>query len=267
MKVGDFYAYHLFTRKEQYSILHLSSRLFQQWCVEMYVKIELQRLRFIKLHQATLRADLYRGVIDAFFHDGNLGKVERFVLLPPSFTGGEKHMRKQYYDSMAIVRGVGKPNLFITITCNPEWNEIKEAIPDCPDLVTRAFKLKLNAIKDDIVKKKIFGNVWPLTYVIEFQKRGLPHAYMTVKLTEEPSPKRPENYDKFVCAELPDPNLHPQLYETISKNMMHGPCGLLNPKAPCMKDSVCSKGYLKISDQTQHLTIVVTLDIEGVIKG
>ncbi|OWY91697.1 putative membrane protein, partial [Phytophthora megakarya] len=168
-----------------------------------------------------------------------LGEVGRFVLFPPSFTGGERYIRKQYYDSIAIVREVGKPDLFITITCNPEWPEIKEAMlqgqrsPDRSDLVTRAFKLKLDAIKDDIVKSKIFGKMRALTYVIEFQKRGLPHAYMTVKLTEESNPKRPEDYDKFVCAELPDPILHPQLYETISKNMMHGPCGVLNPKAPC----------------------------------
>ncbi|OWZ14707.1 LOW QUALITY PROTEIN: Helitron helicase [Phytophthora megakarya] len=129
--------------------------------------------------------------------------------------------------------------------------------PDRPDVyvVTRAFKLKLNVMKDDIVKNKIFGKVRALTYVIEFQKRGLPHAHMTVKLTEESSPKRPENYDKVLASR---PELYPQLYETISKNMMDGPYGLLNPKAP---------GTLKISDQTQHLTIVVTLDIEGVIKG
>ncbi|OWZ07987.1 Helitron helicase [Phytophthora megakarya] len=175
MKVRDFYAYQLFRRKVQYTILHLSSRSFQQWCVEMYVQLELQRLRFIKLHPATLRADLYRGVIDAVLQYGNLGEVGRFVLLPPNFTGGERYMRKQYYDSMTI---------------------------------------------DDIAKDEILGKVQALAYMIEFQKRGLPHAHMTVKRTEESSPKRSEDYNKYMCAELPDPNLHPRLYETISKNMM-----------------------------------------------
>ncbi|OWZ02814.1 Helitron helicase [Phytophthora megakarya] len=226
MKVRDVYAYQLFTCKDQYSILHLSSRLFQQWCVEMYVKIELQHLRFIELHQATLRSDLYRGLIDAVLHDGNLGEIGRFVLLLLSFTRGERYIRKQYYDSIAI-----------------EAILQGQRSPHRPDLVTRAFKLKLDAIKDVIVKNKIFGKVRALTYVIEFQKRGRPRAHMTIKLTDESSPKRPEDYDKFVCAELPDPNLHTHLYEMISNNMMHGPCDVLNPKAPCMKDGVCSKGY------------------------
>ncbi|OWZ14706.1 Helitron helicase [Phytophthora megakarya] len=95
MKVRDFYAYQLSTRKDQYYILHLSSRLFQQWCVEMYAKIELQRLRFIK--QVTPSDTTGRFLSSS--SRWNLGEVGRSVLLPPSFTGGEKYMRKQYYDS------------------------------------------------------------------------------------------------------------------------------------------------------------------------
>ncbi|OWY93843.1 Helitron helicase [Phytophthora megakarya] len=122
-------------------------------------------------------------MIDAVLHNGNLGEVDRLVLLPPSFTGGERYMRKQYYDSMTI------PDLFITITYNPEWLEIKEAMfPDRPDLIARAVKLKLNAIKDDIIKDEIFEKERALTHVIEFQKRGLPYAHMTVKLTFHTTP-------------------------------------------------------------------------------
>ena len=58
---------------------------------------------------------------------------------------------------MAIVRHYGKPDLFITITCNPEWPEIREALAsngqqagDRPDLVTRVFSEKVKAIMTDL---------------------------------------------------------------------------------------------------------------------
>lgn len=36
---------------------------------------------------------------------------------------------------------------------------------------------------------------------------------------------------------------HPTLYEYVARHMMHGPCGLLNANAPCMRDGTCSKGF------------------------
>ena len=35
-------------------------------------------------------------------------------------------MNENYQDAMAIVRKFGKPDLFITMTCNPHWKEITE---------------------------------------------------------------------------------------------------------------------------------------------
>ena len=35
-------------------------------------------------------------------------------------------MVQKYQDAMAIVRKYGKPDLFITFTCNPNWAEICE---------------------------------------------------------------------------------------------------------------------------------------------
>ena len=64
-------------------------------------------------------------------------------------------------------------------------------------------------------------------------------------LASEDKPKTPEDFDKIVCAEIPDKNLQPLLYETVSKNMVHGPCGNLNPKSQCMENGKCSKHYHK----------------------
>ena len=97
-------------------------------------------------------------------------------------------MHKLYQDGMAIVRAAGKPDLFITVTCNPNWPEIKEALlpeqiaQDRPDLISHIFNMKLKAILNDILKEKIFGKVLAYLYTIEFQKRGLPHAHILIIL-------------------------------------------------------------------------------------
>ena len=70
---------------------------------------------------------------------------------------------------------------------------------------------------DDLVNKAVLGKVISYIYVIEFQKRGLPHCHILLILDENDKPRTTDDYDKIVCAELPDKNKHPILYETISR--------------------------------------------------
>ncbi|XP_025405020.1 uncharacterized protein LOC112679444 [Sipha flava] len=59
--------------------------------------------------------------------------------------------------------------------------------------------------------------------------------------------------DKFVCAEIPNPDVDPLLYEIVKANMIHGQCGLLNKNSPCMKGGVCSKRYpVTLIQETQR---------------
>jgi hypothetical protein len=182
------------------------------------------------------------------------------------------------------VRHCGKPDLFVTVTCNPRWPEILQALApnqsayERPDIVARVFRLKLNAILDDITKHGVLGRAVSWTWVIEFQKRGLPHAHILIILADEDKLRTPEDYDSVISAEIPDPRADPELYETVSTCMMHGPCGAHNPhvgatmllmlmatamvvlarvvihryfcayhalQAPCMKDGRCSKNFPK----------------------
>ncbi len=47
-----------------------------------------------------------------------------------------------------------------------------------------------------------------------------------------------------ISVELPDLEMDPEwMFETVSKCMMHGPCGPTFPNVPCMQDGRCSKGY------------------------
>ena len=89
---------------------------------------------------------------------------------------------------MSIVQHFGKPSLFITIICNPSWQEIGvgETANFRPDIMVRIFISKLKAIIEGLIQKKnIFGKVESLIYTIEFQKRGLHHAHILLTLNEQ----------------------------------------------------------------------------------
>jgi len=99
-------------------------------------------------------------------------------------------------DSMAICRTFQKPDLFITMTANPNWPEIQDALLqeelpdpnsnarrkkqtayDRPDIVARVFEQKKNALLKDI-RGGVFGKVLANIHTVEFQKRGLPHMHL-----------------------------------------------------------------------------------------
>lgn len=80
---------------------------------------------------------------------------------------------------------------------------------------------------------------------IEFQKRGLPHAHILIFLHPSNKYLTPEDIYKIIYVEVPDPLKHQKLYNLVKTLMVHGPCGLANPKCPCMKDGKCSKYYPK----------------------
>ena len=44
---------------------------------------------------------------------------------------------------------------------------------------------------------------------------------------------------------MPDPSVDPELHQIVMSNMVHGPCGCINPNSPCMLDGRCSKKYPK----------------------
>src|SRR6266540_5404813 len=115
-------------RSEELLTLHWYGRLFQQWIIDMYAVIEQTRLNYLRHNQKQIRAELYNGLQDAINSGDSLTNVGQRIILLSSFTGGPRQMHKLYQDAMAIVRAVRKPDLFITVTCNSNWPEIKEAL-------------------------------------------------------------------------------------------------------------------------------------------
>lgn len=210
------------------------------------------RLNYFRHNQKKLRADKYHNIRQAAMSDNCIAsETGKTTILPSTFTGGPRHMAMLFQDAMACMRVHGKPDLFITFTANPKWPEVlcelkeNQEPNDRPDLVTRVFKMKLKQLIDDLLSNHIFGLVSAHIYVIEWQKRGLPHAHILIVLNENDKIITVNDVNNIVSAEIPDHKVNKQAYETISACMMHGPCGIGYPNAPCMKDGRCSKGFPK----------------------
>jgi hypothetical protein len=153
-----------------------------------------ERLHFIRNHQKQLRADDYVRLRDAINNDANINSnnVGQQVILPSSFTGSPRYMNEKNQDAMTYVHKFGRPDLFITFPCNPEWPEIKNELFqdqksfDINDIISRVFHLKLKKFMHVLKNKYIFGDVNCYVYSVEWKKRGLPHSFV---VTNENSAK------------------------------------------------------------------------------
>jgi hypothetical protein len=105
------------------------------------------------------------------------------------------------------------------------------------------FKIKLKELINDIHKKHILGRTIAGIYVIEFQKRGLPHAHILIFFAKDCKPHTVEDVDRMISVKLPNPEINRLAHETVAKCMMHGPCGAAFPNAPSMEDGKCKKQY------------------------
>ena len=153
-------------RRGVFNTMLYGKRLFQQYVVDMYIKVESSRLDYIRNHQKQIRADLYQGVVDSLQAGENRAdEVGKRTIVPSSFIGGRRDRRRRYLDAMALVQKYGKPDIFLTMTCNPNWDEIiSELEPgqtpqDRPDLIVRVFRAKLEDLKVQLFKRHILGKV------------------------------------------------------------------------------------------------------------
>lgn len=121
----DFYAYRLMIRPNNENYILRYRDLFHQFVVDMYAKIESERLLYIRLNQSKLRADNYIHLRDAMNNPNDINpnpnEKGQAVILPATFTGSPRHMQEYAQDAMTYVRVYGKSDLFITFTCNPTW--------------------------------------------------------------------------------------------------------------------------------------------------
>ncbi|XP_053595538.1 uncharacterized protein LOC128667851 [Microplitis demolitor] len=214
----QFYCYRLMMRSNEFNNLHRYRQISNQFWVDMYAKIETERLSFIRNSQKQLRAENYIHLQDALRVESNIDHLGRLVILPSSFTGSPRYMHERTQDAFSYVKKYGRPDLFITMTTNPNWIEITREL----------YEGQSASDRHDIISR--------------WQKRGLPHAHILLWLEDKVTPNR---IDSIIKAEFPNPQEDLDLYNIIKKHMIHGPCGIINSKSPCMKDNRCSKRFPK----------------------
>ena len=101
----------------------------------------------------------------------------------------------------------------------------------------------------------VLGEVVAHMHVVEFQKRGLPHAHILIILSDHDRLMTPALVDGVVSAEFPpspddtqdakERAQRQKLEEIVLGSMVHGPCGELGPNSPCMENGRCMKKFPK----------------------
>ena len=127
----------------------------------------------------------------------NKAPDSRPIFMPASVPGSPAHQKREIRNGLSIFARKGNPHMFITFTGNAKWPEFIEAvraqvpgIPDrdinailFPDLMARVFRKRLAECEKDLRSGKIFGDkMCYIQRVIEFQKRGMPHAHICLRL-------------------------------------------------------------------------------------
>uniref|UniRef100_K3ZCU2 Helitron helicase-like domain-containing protein n=1 Tax=Setaria italica TaxID=4555 RepID=K3ZCU2_SETIT len=158
----EYKCYKLQIREGQLNMFFHARCLFKQLLVDWYVKVESMCLDWYSKpkHQALIRADLYHGLLNTLTTgEVDASKAGLRIVLSKDFSGSDRDVQTRFMDAMTLVARYGKPDYFMTMTCNPYWDEIMaELLPrqtpqDHPDIVDRVYHAKLLDLHDFLIKK------------------------------------------------------------------------------------------------------------------
>ena len=96
----------------------------------MFLKVDEMRLQWHRENQAALRVAYYTRLREDLGdslnpdNEDNLVRTGRLCILPSTYIGGDRYMNQNMNDAIAMSTKFGHPDIFITMTCNPKWDEI-----------------------------------------------------------------------------------------------------------------------------------------------
>jgi hypothetical protein len=226
--------------------------LYNEWLVDMYSRTEDERLNTIRSEGIQSRMAKRVDIQSNLNSQPTLQRLGKSIL-GSSFPGSSRHKKQELADAWALVDYFGRASLFITMTCNPNWDEIKNNLlpaqqaVDNPALCARVFKMKFYKLKNRL--RELWGPQVYSLHVIEFQRGGLPHAHMVVKF---PHPvDNPTDIDHYVHCTMSHPTAQPNLYAKVMKHMYHS-----DDHKKCKKDAN-GKCYYKYPKDLNHMTHVL----------
>jgi len=111
---------------------------------------------------------------DAIVNHGDVDNMGRLTILPATYIGSPRHMHEYTQDAMSYVRKYDRPDLFITFTCNPQWDNLKANLFEGQtptyrhDITARVFRQKLKALMGLIIKLlAVFGEMRCWMYLLD----------------------------------------------------------------------------------------------------
>jgi hypothetical protein len=177
----EWFSFMLFQRDGNFLPILYGKALLQELVDNMYVCVERCQTNYLRHNQDKLKVKNHKGSLVKSLENENDPSGKK-VVLPSSFIGSPCAMSQLYQDAMAIRRVFGAPSLFITMTANPNWPEVRNVIPkgdnaeDHPTEMVRIAYLKIKRLLFELVEMRRLGRVTAYVSTIEFQKRGLPHC-------------------------------------------------------------------------------------------
>ncbi|XP_038135176.1 uncharacterized protein LOC119779572 [Cyprinodon tularosa] len=177
-------------------------------------------------------------------------------------------------DLFAMIRALGNPTFFLTFSAAEfRWPEVIEAIKrqqgeevdfaaldwtakseilrSNPVTCMRMFDKRVEALYRDLLLSDAqpLGRVVDFFHRVEFQHRGSPHIHGLVWVEGAPELEKSADQtvcdfvDKYISAQLPDPDTQPELYQKVNELQKHS----RNHTRSCFKsvNSGCRFGFPK----------------------
>eukprot|EP00664_Eupelagonemidae_sp_cell27_P009317 gene9317-5396_t len=114
--------------------LHACGRLLNEWMVDMFCRIDDNRLNYLSSPEGQKKLRIAEKVdLEHYCEDIEAGMGAEAdnpgrILLPSSHTGSKRQMWTLFQNACSLSLRKRKATFFDTMTCNPQWKEIQDCL-------------------------------------------------------------------------------------------------------------------------------------------